>query len=147
IGFNELRGDSVTVTNLAFKKPEALEVLPEVPLWEQAWVLDAAKQALGGIFVLILIFFVLKPTIKSLLEKPTVAALPSSESSAVMAPSGGMAPEAQVNNGKPLALESDEELMLLEAPKSYEQRLEMAQKIAGEDPKRVAQVMKTWIQE
>ncbi len=147
IGFNELRGDSVTVTNLAFKKPEALEALPEVPLWEQAWVLDAAKQALGGIFVLILIFFVLKPTIKSLLEKPTVAALPSSESSAVMAPSGGMAPEAQVNNGKSLALESDEELMMLEAPKSYEQRLEMAQKIAGEDPKRVAQVMKTWIKE
>ena len=76
-----------------------------------------------------------------------MAALPSSESSAVMAPSGGMAPEAQVNNGKSLALESDEELMMLEAPKSYEQRLEMAQKIAGEDPKRVAQVMKTWIKE
>ena len=37
--------------------------------------------------------------------------------------------------------------MRLEAPKSYEQRLEMAQKIAGEDPKRVAQVMKTWIQD
>jgi flagellar M-ring protein FliF len=37
--------------------------------------------------------------------------------------------------------------MLLEAPKSYEQRLEMAQKIAGEDPKRVAQVMKKWIQQ
>ncbi|KXJ50133.1 MAG: flagellar basal-body MS-ring/collar protein FliF [Cycloclasticus sp.] len=151
IGFNELRGDSVTVTNIAFKQPDVIGALPEIPLWEQAWVLDVAKQALGGIFVLILIFVVLKPTIKSLLEKPTVAALPGGGmQGAVMAPGGGMVPQAgadQAGGAAPLALESDEELMLLEAPKSYEQRLEMAQKIAGEDPKRVAQVMKTWIQQ
>jgi flagellar M-ring protein FliF len=141
IGFNELRGDRVTVTNLAFKQPEVLGALPEVPLWEQAWVLDIAKQAVGAIFVLILVFVVLKPTIKKLLEKPTVAALSGGMQGAVMAPGG----VAQPGGAAPLALESDEELMLLEAPKSYEQRLEMAQKIAGEDPKRVAQVMKTWI--
>jgi len=92
---------------------------------------------------------VLKPTIKRLLEQPTVAALPGGGmQGAVMAPGGGMVPQAggdQAGGAAPLALESDEELMLLEAPKSYEQRLEMAQKIAGEDPKRVAQVMKTWI--
>ena len=58
-----------------------------------------------------------------------------------MAAAGGQ------GSGESLGLESDEELKRLEAPKSYEQRLEMAQKIAGEDPKRVAQVMKTWIQE
>ena len=55
-------------------------------------------------------------------------------------------PMGQEEGGN-LGLDSDEELMRLEAPKSYEQRLEMAQKIAGEDPKRVAQVMKTWIQD
>jgi flagellar M-ring protein FliF len=61
-----------------------------------------------------------------------------------------MATEARASQSageRSLELESDEELMMLEAPKSYEQRLEMAQKIAGEDPKRVAQVMKTWIKE
>ena len=146
VGFNELRGDRVTVTNLAFKQPEALGALPEIPLLEQAWVLDAAKQAVGAIFVLILVFVVLKPTIQKLLEKPTVAGLSDGSQVAVMASGGAQGGVAQSGGDTPLGLESDEELMLLEAPKSYEQRLEMAQKIAGEDPKRVAQVMKTWIQ-
>lgn len=149
IGFNELRGDSVTITNLAFRQPEALAALPEIPLWEQAWVLDVAKQVIGGVFALILIFFVLKPTIKSLLEKPKAVGSSVGGEGTVMVPSGSMVTDAggQAASGAPLALESDEELMMLEAPKSYEQRLEMAQKIAGEDPKRVAQVMKTWIHE
>lgn len=57
-----------------------------------------------------------------------------------MTPSGAMATEASASQSageRSLELESDEELMMLEAPKSYEQRLEMAQKIAGEDPKRL----------
>ena len=150
VGFNALRGDSVTITNLAFRQPDVPVALPEVPLWEQAWVLDAAKQVVGGVFALILIFFVLRPTIKTLLEKPTAAGLPASGQGTQMTPSGAMATEARASQSageRSLELESDEELMMLEAPKSYEQRLEMAQKIAGEDPKRVAQVMKTWIKE
>jgi flagellar M-ring protein FliF len=148
IGFNELRGDSVMVTNIAFKKPEVPEALPEIPLWEQAWALDIAKQAVGGIFALILIFVVLKPTIKSLLEKPVVTLaqegmMIGADGMPMAIPAGG----GQAAGDGQLALESDEELMMLDAPKSYEQRLEMAQKIAAEDPKRVAQVMKTWIQE
>lgn len=155
IGYNELRGDRVTVTNFKFKQPEIPAVLPEIPLMEQAWVLDAAKQAVGVIFALILIFMVLKPTIKSLLAKPTVAMAPTMPGTVIGADgmpmlaggnSAGIA-AGQVGAEGALALESDEELMKLEAPKSYEQRLEMAQKIAGEDPKRVAQVMKTWIQD
>ena len=150
VGFNALRGDSVTITNLAFRQPDVPVALPEVPLWEQAWVLDAAKQVVGGVFALILIFFVLRPTIKTLLEKPTAAGLPASGQGTQMTPSGAMATEGRASQSageRSLELESDEELMMLEAPKSYEQRLEMAQKIAGEDPKRVAQVMKTWIKE
>jgi len=151
IGYNELRGDRVTVTNFKFKQPEVPAALPEIPLIEQAWVLDAAKQAVGVIFALILIFMVLKPTIKSLLAKPTMAMAPAMQGAAMgadgmpMLTGGGAA--GQVGADGTLALEEDVELMKLEAPKSYEQRLEMAQKIAGEDPKRVAQVMKTWIQD
>jgi len=153
IGFNTLRGDSVTVTNLKFKQPEVPALLPEIPLIEQAWVLDAAKQAVGAIFALLLIFVVLKPTIKTLLAKPVVTVAASSATmigaDGMPVPAGGVAalPAGQVAGDGMLALEDDAELMRLEAPKSYEQRLEMAQKIAGEDPKRVAQVMKTWIQD
>ena len=150
IGFDELRGDRVTVTNIPFKRPDVVEDLPEIPLLEQPWVLDAAKQAVGGVFALLLIFVVLRPTIKSLLAGPVVTQLPQAGQVAVMGADG--MPQAGMQQALPggaLGLDSpeDEELMKLEGPKSYEQRLEMAQKIAGEDPKRVAQVMKTWIQE
>ena len=64
IGYKELRGDSVTVINLAFIQPDVPEALPELPLMEQPWFWDVVKQAVGGIFVLLLIFLVLKPTIK-----------------------------------------------------------------------------------
>jgi flagellar M-ring protein FliF len=37
--------------------------------------------------------------------------------------------------------------LLLEAPQSYEKRLEYVQKLIDEDPKLVAQVIKTWLKE
>jgi flagellar M-ring protein FliF len=146
IGYNELRGDSVTVSNLAFMQPATPEALPEIPMMEQPWFWDVVKQAVGGVFALLLVFLVLKPTIKSLLAKPEVTMVPAGSQGMMVGADGVPMPMGQEGNGN-LGLESDEELMRLEAPKSYEQRLEMAQKIAGEDPKRVAQVMKTWIQD
>jgi flagellar M-ring protein FliF len=63
-------------------------------------------------------------------------------------------------NGKPVAVRIDDEtgevlgisggaedLLLLEAPQSYEKRLEYVQKLIDEDPKLVAQVIKTWLKE
>jgi len=148
IGYNELRGDSVTVSNLAFMQPATPEALPEIPMMEQPWFWDVVKQAVGGVFALLLVFLVLKPTIKSLLAKPEVAMLPAGPHGMMVGPDGLSIPAPMgQEGGASLGLDSDEELMRLEAPKSYEQRLEMAQKIAGEDPKRVAQVMKTWIQD
>jgi len=146
IGYNELRGDSVTVSNLAFMQPATPEALPEIPMMEQPWFWDVVKQAIGGVFALLLVFLVLKPTIKSLLAKPEMTMVPAGPQGMMVGPDGVPMPMGQEEGGN-LGLDSDEELMRLEAPKSYEQRLEMAQKIAGEDPKRVAQVMKTWIQD
>ncbi|OQX49176.1 MAG: flagellar M-ring protein FliF, partial [Candidatus Sedimenticola endophacoides] len=70
IGFNTQRGDSVQVINASFMAPPALEPLPEVPIWEQAWVWDLAKQVGGIILVLVLILFVLKPAMTRLTAVP-----------------------------------------------------------------------------
>ena len=149
IGFNELRGDSVVVNNIAFKQPDIPALLPELEIWEQPWFWDVAKQGIGGIFALLLIFVVLKPTIKSLLAKPvvTTAVVPAGAEGTFIGADGLPVAAGLAADGTQAGLTQDEDLLLLEAPKSYEQRLEMAQKIAGEDPKRVAQVMKTWIHE
>ena len=66
VGFDSARGDQVTVTNVAFKIPEELEALPETPVWEQGWFLDLMKQAAAVLAVLLLLFGVLRPTMRSL---------------------------------------------------------------------------------
>ncbi len=66
IGFDSRRGDSVRVMNSSFLSPEPVADLPEVPIWEQGWFIDIVKQVGGLLLVLILIFFVLKPTMKRL---------------------------------------------------------------------------------
>ena len=55
VGFDNARGDQVTVTNVAFKIPEALEALPEIPVWEQGWFLNLMKQVAAVLAVLFLL--------------------------------------------------------------------------------------------
>ena len=64
VGFNEARGDTVSVINETFYTEQALPI-EAIPLWQQAWVLTAAKQAGAGLVVLFLIFGVLRPAFKS----------------------------------------------------------------------------------
>lgn len=135
IGFNVRRGDSVQVINAAFQPMPVEEPLPEQALWEQPWVWDVSKQAVGAIAVLLLIFGVLKPTLRSLTEKG--ASVP------MMAAPAGALGEDQVTLGGALAQGS------LPGPshQQYEQQLTAAKGMTQQDPKRVAQVVKTWVGE
>ncbi len=146
IGYDMRRGDIVTLTNIAFRVPDELELLPEIPLWEQAWVLDVLKQVSAVLVVLFIIFGVLRPTMRGLVAKDKPL-------------------EIKDENGVPMAIRYDEEgnpvavkdasqstigadgedLLLLESPQSYEKRLEYVQKLVDDDPKLVAQVIKTWV--
>jgi len=149
VGFDLSRGDQVTVTNVAFMAPEAMEALPEIPLWEQGWFIDLMKQVGAVLVVLLLIFAVLRPVMKSLVGKET-------EDQKALTQSDAKTPKVD-ENGIPIAtpvvddadkdiqnLET-EDLLLLEAPQSYERRLEYVKKLVDEDPKLVAQVIKTWV--
>lgn len=70
VGFDLARGDSVSLSAAEFITPASPEALPEVPLWEQPWVWDVGKQVLGALFVLFLVFGVLRPAMKSLVKTP-----------------------------------------------------------------------------
>ncbi len=72
IGFNEQRGDSVSVVNQSFRgetKPEDI-VADKIPLWEQPLMRDMAKLLVGLIALLVLVFAVLRPMLRSLLGVP-----------------------------------------------------------------------------
>ena len=159
VGYDNSRGDQVTVTNVAFRLPDALEEVPSEPIWEQAWFASAMKQLAAVAVVLLLIMGVLRPAIRMLVAKEEQLNL-LEEARALAEASGGVVRFDET--GKPVAVpvEVDEEtgevkaisasvedLLLLEAPQSYEKRLEYVQQLIDEDPKLVAQVIKSWLKE
>ena len=118
IGFDARRGDSVRVMNSSFLTPEPVADLPEVPMWEQGWFLDIVKQVGGLLLVLILIFVVLRPTMKRLTASHTelattsggAAAAGDSEGARVEGPLGHAGEGDDVllgSDGEPIQLPGD----------------------------------------
>lgn len=136
IGFNAQRGDSVEVINSAFMVPEQPRPLPELAIWQQPWVWDVAKQAGGVILVLILILFVLRPTMKKLMEPPVIHQLAEAQGGA----SGGASATSSGDS-----LDGSDDSMMLPGPERYENTLEAARQMVQDDPKRVAQVIRSWV--
>jgi flagellar M-ring protein FliF len=127
VGFDAARGDTVNVVNSSFLGQVAVPEgeLETVPFWEKPWVQDLAKLLGGVIVVLLIIFSVLKPLTKGLLTQ--------AKQSPLLAGSGGAM--VSVGHGGPG-----------EAPGlAYEQQVAQARGLVSQDPKRVAQVVKTWV--
>jgi flagellar M-ring protein FliF len=138
IGFSTQRGDSVNVINEAFTEPVVPEDLPEQPIWEQSWIWDAAKQFVGGILLLLILFGVLRPVIKNLSKsiEPLYKVPATASRMAAL-------PEMQEDQ---LSLSGAEAQKKLEAPVSpMDKNMMVAKQAVNEDPKLVAQVVKNWV--
>lgn len=137
VGFNAQRGDSVQLINAAFQPVPEVEPLPEPAVWEQPWVRDAMKQAVGAVAVLLLIFGVLKPVLRNLTEKGISAP-------GTLAVAGGG--EQGIGEDQ-LTLGAPRQAHGLPGPLQYEQQMTTAKGMIQQDPKRVAQVVKNWVNE
>lgn len=131
VGFNTQRGDSVNVINSAFvAEPEIPEEVQ--PWWQQPWVFDIGKQALGGVLALVLIFAVLRPLLRSLTRIP--------------------APQKNSREEVVDEIELQQQAMQTEIQREmqiagHEDNLKTAKEIAKQDPKRVVQVVRSWLEE
>lgn len=133
VGFDETRGDSVSVVSEAFHA-EAAELTPEaVPIWQRPMVQDIARLALGALLLLAIALGVLRPMIRSLTAATLTPALAGSGSGA-HGISGELPGGGSAADGAP-------------APLAYEQQIVQAKTLVAQDPKRVAQVVKTWVSE
>ena len=124
VGFNEERGDTVSVVNSPFKKPD-VEDVPEVPVWKQPQtvelVKDTGKHLLIGALALYLLLGIVRPMLRNLTQPPP---LPAPE--LLAAETGGGAPSGAAAVG-------------------YNNTLQSAKQIAKQDPKVVANVVKSWV--
>ncbi|GAA0900644.1 flagellar M-ring protein FliF [Luteibacter anthropi] len=142
VGFSAARGDSVSVINEPFHGAVADEAPTGTPFWERPGMLDLIKQGLGVMIALVVGFFVLRPMLKGLLKPAPVAmnnvALAGPiPSVSVMVDDDDMTPDrvtasTQVQLGSPALL-------------AYEQKVGLAKRMAAENPKQIAQVVKSWV--
>ena len=127
IGLKDDRGDQINVLNQAFKSNVALPPVDGLPLWQQPWFTQLAKQIVGAALVLLVAFLVLRPLMKSLTK-------PSKRSSAAL---------GEDVDGDRLSLSGQGKAIKL-AP-SFEQQIAAARTLVGQDPRRAAQVVKDWV--
>jgi flagellar M-ring protein FliF len=128
IGLKEDRGDQLNVLNQAFKGSPALGPVDGLPLWQQPWLTQLAKQIVGAALVLVVAFLVLRPLMKSLTKPARRASAGAGDDLE------GDRLSLSGQGGKPIKL----------AP-SFEQQIAAARTLVGQDPRRAAQVVKEWV--
>lgn len=121
MGYSKERGDSLNVVNAAFNEPER-EAVPELPLWKQpdniSMAKDAGRYLLFAALVGYLVFGVLRPALRKAAENAPAL----SESRVAVA---GQHIPANSTQG--------------------DDALVRARRIVREDPKVVANVVKSWV--
>lgn len=136
VGFNASRGDSVSVINSAFSLQQ--EQQAETSFWTQPWFWDIVKQVLAGLFILILVFGVLRPTVRSIMNR-------GRDEASIMLDELEDA-EAGLDD-KQITLAGADEYLLPGASEGFERQLEALRGLIAEDPARVAQVVIRWVNE
>ena len=140
IGFNQQRGDLVNVINASFSPLEEVEDLPEPSIMENKWVQFALKWIWPFILILVVIFTILRPSIRGLTTytppAPVVAALEGGE--------GGEAGEAG-EGGEGGVAQLEHQPGAIPLPSEHDEKVDFAKSMVQQDPKKVANVVKDWI--
>ncbi|HET6433836.1 flagellar basal-body MS-ring/collar protein FliF [Dyella sp.] len=136
VGFNAARGDTVSVVNQAFHRETASDdALPAMPFWQRPGMLDLIKQGAGILVALLVAFGLLRPLLKGLSRGP---ARPATAAAAAL-PSPMPKVSVRVDD-----IPEDEPARIGQAM-AYEQKINMARRLVSENPKQVAQVVRSWV--
>lgn len=130
VGFDDARGDSVVVLNEAFLEAAPLEEPPPPALWERPELREVLKQVLGAILVLAIAFGIVRPMLRGVVSGGAA----TGEYIGASADSAGALGSAQMTGGTAAI-----------AGPNYDEKVAAAKNITGNDPARVAQVVKKWV--
>ena len=123
MGYSKERGDSLNVVNAAFSEPERAPPAAELPMWKQpdniAMAKDAGRYLLFAVLIGYLVFGVLRPMLRRAADNVPALPEPPLAVAGQHIPAGGTGAD-----GDPLS---------------------RARRIAREDPKVVANVVKSWV--
>ncbi len=145
IGYNNIRGDRVTVINEPFGDVAAIEFEPP-GFWTESWFLSMFRQVMFGVLVVFLTFFVLRPVL-NLLAGPSaedrMKDMLAEQELERLAEQELEAEEAAMQ--ETVTLSDGEELLLPGPGDMYARQLDTIKALVEENPARVAQVLKEWV--
>ncbi len=124
IGYDQKRGDKVTVINSVYSQIK--EEIPDIkiPFWEQAWFWDACKKVIGIIFAFLFLFILYKKL------SSYVSAIGEHKSSKSMfVPDENSTDENSINRLHDLKRDGMKQL----------------KELATNDPEKIASIIKTWV--
>ncbi len=147
VGFDAARGDVVNVIHSPFAlSGELVEGIEGPPWWQEPWLAGVGRQLLAALFILVLVFGVLRPVMKNL----TQSARDGGGDMGMPLGGGGEAMATATGGGGRLGEDnvtlSGGDSMLLPGPSDgYEQQINAIKGLIADDPGRVAQVVKKWV--
>ena len=125
VGYDEKRGDTVSVSSMAFwQPPENTAPADEPGFLQSPAVQSYAKQGLAAALVLIVVLVLVKPLLRALAGGAPAAA---GNQAALAGPGGNFAADARM-------------------PLSYDDKVSVARQLADKNPERVAQIVRAWVQ-
>nr|WP_315492985.1 flagellar basal-body MS-ring/collar protein FliF [uncultured Pseudomonas sp.] len=139
VGFDASRGDSVSVINMPFSLERA-EVIADIPFYSQPWFWDIVKQVLGVLFILVLVFGVLRPVLNNITGHGKKQLAPFGD--VELGGMGGL--DGELANDR-VSLGGPQSILLPSPSEGYDAQLNAIKSLVAEDPGRVAQVVKEWI--
>jgi flagellar M-ring protein FliF len=151
VGFDQARGDSVTVVAAAFEKPVPMESL--VKWYENAQVMSTAKSLGAAVTFIVLLFVVVRPVLKSYL--PQVETV--EEAKVTRRQDGELTDEelAMIQEEEPESLDDIKAKLkpkkstisadMLDTANSYDDKVALVRYLVAEDASRVASVIRKMI--
>lgn len=141
VGFDASRGDSVSVINAPFSAETGDEMI-EIPFYSQPWFWDIIKQILGVLFILVLVFGVLRPVLNNITNAGKGSAAEGGDGDIELGDMGGLEGELSADR---VSLGGPQSILLPSPSEGYDAQLNAIKSLVAEDPGRVAQVVKEWI--
>lgn len=125
VGYDEKRGDTVSISSMAFYQDPAEAAEAEEPGFLQNPAVQSwGKQALAAVLVLVVALILVKPLLRALAGGAPGGAVGQA---ALAGPAGNYSAESR-------------------APLSYDDKVSVARQLADKNPERVAQIVRAWVQ-
>ena len=144
VGFSAARGDSVSIINTPFLTTNVDAPIPELPLWQQPWLIELVKPFAGVLVVLVIFLGLLRPILKTLANTGSQAKEDEDARQLAALEASGLGSFDELSD-ETVTLHGGEALALPGPEESYEHMLNSIKGLVAEDPGRVSQVIKRWI--